>query len=81
MPVCKHISMLTRSIAETSGACAAQECHIPFAGIGEGTSHPLLNQLKKNKAGGFLQDRMKLKRVYESHYSKCKLCSVKCRAS
>eukprot|EP00439_Symbiodinium_sp_Y106_P019477 s1468_g2.t1 len=25
------------------------ECHIPFAGIGEGTSHPMLNQLYKNK--------------------------------
>ncbi|CAE7384573.1 unnamed protein product [Symbiodinium natans] len=25
------------------------ECHIPFAGIGEGTSHPMLNQLHKNK--------------------------------
>lgn len=25
------------------------ECHVPFAGIGEGTSHPMLNELLKQK--------------------------------
>ena len=25
------------------------ECHVPFAGIGEGTSHPMLNELVKQK--------------------------------